>query len=362
MFWLVAAGMTGLAALAVLWPLSLRRARSGRNEGEAAFYRAQLREIERDVERGQLPGEEAAMARAETARRLIAVSDETPTAAPASGALARRRIASVAILVFVPALALGVYAEVGHPDAPDAPLEARRADPNSPDAVEFAIAKIEARLASHPDEARGWEVLAPVYMKLGRFDDAVGAYARLLKLMPPSAALYAFHGEAQVAAAQGSVTEPSREAFQKALQIDPQYPMARFYLALAAEQDGDTAKARAAYEAIEPQATGNAPWVAGLKARLAALRGGAEPAAAEAPSFSPDQQKMIQGMVEGLAQRLAASGGSAEEWGRLIRAYGVLKELDKAKAALGEARKAYASDATALGNFDSLARELGIGG
>jgi cytochrome c-type biogenesis protein CcmH len=108
MFWLAAAGMTGLAALAVLWPLSLRRPRSSGNEGEAAFYRAQLREIDRDVERGQMPAAEAASARAEAARRLIAVADEAEAPIPDSGA--RRRMASIVILVLVPVVALGVYA------------------------------------------------------------------------------------------------------------------------------------------------------------------------------------------------------------------------------------------------------------
>jgi cytochrome c-type biogenesis protein CcmH len=369
MFWFVAAGMTGLAALAVLWPLSVRRARSGGNAGEAAFYRAQLGEIERDVERGLLPADDAGAARAETARRLIAAASQTDAESPANSPLWRRRVAAVLILVFVPALALAVYTQVGAPDAPDAPLSARRADPSSPEGLQLAIAKIEARLASHPDDARGWEVLAPVYMRLGRFDDAVAAYRQLLRLkQPTTAATEAAYGEALLAAAQGTVTGPSREAFEKALKIDPNFAMARFYLALAAEQDGDTAKAKSVYEELEPQAKGEAPWMIGLQARLDALRGGGAgpaPQGGEAQaqaSFTPEQQKMIRGMVEGLAQRLAQNGGSAEEWARLIRAYSVLKDQDKAKAALGQARKAFASDATALGNFDALAHELGIGG
>jgi cytochrome c-type biogenesis protein CcmH len=368
MFWFVAAGMTGLAALAVLWPLSLRRARSGRNAGEAAFYRAQLGEIERDVERGLLPAEDAATARAETARRLIAASADTAAEAPAKGSLGRRRAAALLILVFVPALALGVYAKIGAPDAPDAPLSARRADPSTDEGLQLAIAKIEARLASHPDDPRGWEVLAPVYMHFSRFDDAVAAYRQLLRLKQPTTAeMESDYGEALLAAAQGTVTGPSREAFEKALKIDPKFAMARFYLALAAEQDGDAAKAKAVYEDLEPQAKGEAPWMLGLKSRLDALRGGGGGATAPQggegqASFSPEQQKMIRGMVEGLAQRLEQNGGSAEEWARLIRAYTVLKEQEKAKAALGQARKVFAGDATALGNFDALARELGIGG
>jgi len=371
MFWLVLAGMTGLAALAALWPLGVRRAASVRREGESAFYRAQLREIERDVERGQLPADEAASARTEAARRLIAADAAETAEAMAPGSLWRRRLAAVAILALVPAVSLGVYLSLGQPETADAPLAQRKADPNSPEAIQFAIAKIEARLAANPDDQRGWEVLAPVYMRFGRFDDAVGAYKQLLRLKgETNPNLLSAYGEALLAAANGIVTSEAHAVFDAALKIDPQTPMAQFYSALAFEQDGDAARARAIYERLEPKAKGEAPWMIGLRARLEALRSGKPlqalaapaPAPAAAPSqFAPEQLTMIRGMVSGLAQRLAEKGGSGEEWARLVRAYTVLQEPDKAKTALADARKALASDATALANLDALAHELGLG-
>lgn len=99
----------------------------------------------------------------------------------------------------------------------------------------------------------------------------------------------------------------------------------------------------------------------GLRARLAALSGATAPQPKSAARFTPDEEKMIRGMVEGLAQRLAESGGSAEEWARLVRAYSVLQDTEKAKAALADARKAFAKDAPTLAEFDALARELGLG-
>jgi cytochrome c-type biogenesis protein CcmH len=71
---------------------------------------------------------------------------------------------------------------------------------------------------------------------------------------------------------------------------------------------------------------------------------------------------MIRGMVERLATRLSQSGGDADQWGRLIRAYSVMHEPDKARDALAAARKALAGDAAAGPGLDALARELGIGG
>jgi cytochrome c-type biogenesis protein CcmH len=363
MLWFALAVMTGLAVLAALWPLAFRRAPGADDGREAAFYRAQLSEIDRDVDRGQLPPDEAAAARAEAARRLIAASAVAAPNLAAGSSAGRRRAAAIGILVAIPIVALGLYARFGRPDAPDAPLAARKADSASPEAMDAAIAKIEAHLAASPDDKRGWSVLAPVYMRLGRFDDAVGAYRQWLRLEGENGQLRADLGEALVAAADGIVTTEARETFDRAIVDTPGLPMARFYLALAAEQDGDTKKATQIYQSLLPEAKGRAPWMIGLRARLAALQGEA-PAATEAPQapsgsggFSPDQQEMIKGMVERLATRLAQSGGSAEEWARLIRAYSVLHETDKVKDALASARKALGQDAT----IDALARELGIG-
>jgi cytochrome c-type biogenesis protein CcmH len=47
---------------------------------------------------------------------------------------------------------------------------------------------------------------------------------------------------------------------------------------------------------------------------------------------------------------------------RLVRSYVVLKESDKARGALADARRSLASDAEALARLDALGRELGLGG
>ena len=81
--------------LAALWPLlrGSAGATADAAANEAAFYKAQLEEIRRDVERGLLPQGEAESARAEAARRLIAAASLPAHAAGARRAtgLPRRR-------------------------------------------------------------------------------------------------------------------------------------------------------------------------------------------------------------------------------------------------------------------------------
>jgi cytochrome c-type biogenesis protein CcmH len=364
MVWFILAGMAAFAALAAIWPILRSCPQSTGAEPastEAAFYRAQLDEIQRDVERGQLPQSEAASARAEAARRLIALRPERPTAAPAQHG--RNRLAAAALIaVGLPAIAFPLYALLGQPQMPDEPLASREPAAHAAGDIEAAVAGVEAHLIAKPDDGKGWAVLAPVYMRLERYEDAAHAYSEALRLLGEDPFRRAAYGEALVAAAGGVVTDKAREAFARALAEQPGQPQARFYLALAAEQDGKTADAIRAYDALAADATPDAPWLGAVKARLAALKGEPPPQSTAAPAVEADEQKaMIEGMVSRLANRLASSGGSVDEWSRLIRAYTVLHEADKAKAALADARKALAPDPNAVASLDALARDLGLG-
>jgi len=365
MLWFVLAGMAAIAVLAALWPLirGSSDAKSDAVAGEAAFYRAQLEEIKRDVERGLLPQGEAESARAEAARRLIAsASAPAPVTPPAS----RNRLAAAALIaVGLPAIAFPLYALIGRPRMPDEPLASRQIGPHSASDIEAAVAAVETRLIAKPDDGKGWAVIAPVYMRLERYADAAHAYAEALRLLGEDPLRRAAYGEAVAAAAGGVVTAEARQAFERALAEQPGQPQARFYLALGAEQDGKKAEAIVAYGQLLADSPPDAPWRSVVSARLAALKGEPGPAetgaGAAAAAIPEAQRPMIEGMVSRLAARLASNGGSVDEWSRLIRAYAVLHEAGKAKAALADARKALAPDPNAVASLDALAHDLGLG-
>ena len=109
--------MTGVAVLGALWPLSRRRSRADGEAHAIAFHKAQLAEIDRDVERGQLPAAEAAGARAEAARRLIAASEaaKAPGADDARSSI-RRRAAALIVIVLIPAArSASIFASAARP-------------------------------------------------------------------------------------------------------------------------------------------------------------------------------------------------------------------------------------------------------
>ncbi len=372
--WLAFALMTAAAIFAVLWPLS--RPGTVRSGSDVVVYRDQLDEIARDREAGLIGEAEAQAARIEVSRRLIAAGDAQAAAAPADprGALSRRRIAAIAALLFVPFVAGTIYLLHGSPQLPGEPLMARlRTGHDS--SIAGLVATVERHLERNPNDARGWEVLAPVYLRLGRLDDAVRARRNALNFGGETAQRDADLGEALVAAANGIVTAEARQAFERAAALAPADPKSRFYIGLAAQQDGDTKKAAETWQALLKDAPPDAPWIAPVREALASIgktsdmppiSGNAGPSADEmaAANTMTEAQRgeMIRGMVARLADRLKQDGSDVEGWLRLVRAYMVLGERDKANAAAADARRALAGDPSKVRRIDELAKGLGLNG
>jgi len=199
---LLMALMTAGAIFAVLWPLS-RRAPTASSGSDVAVYRDQLEEIERDRVAGLIAEPEAEAARVEVSRRLLAAADAGDERPSQVSVRHRGAIAIVAILL-LPAGAASLYLAIGSPFLPGAPLAERVAAQAKNPAIENLVAQVETYLESNPKDGRGWEVVAPVYVQLGRFDDAVKAREEQEQLERRLAVL-----EAEVArlAATGSLKE-----------------------------------------------------------------------------------------------------------------------------------------------------------
>ncbi len=375
MVWAAFALMTGAVALALVWPLSIRRSGRGAMAADLDFYRSQLAEVDDDVGRGLVAPAEAEAARAEIGRRLLVAADGAsgPSPAARAGVRARRVVAIAAALVAMPLVAMGVYLRVGEPNVPDMPIASRSG--GSDFNLAEALPRIEAHLAADPDDGRGFAVIAPLYARLGRFDDAANAYAQALRLLGETADRRAALGQARVGAADGVVTAEARAEFERALATDPKLPQARFFLAVAAEQDGDKARALTLWQALAADSPADAPWLDAVRQHLASLSGTpppipeaatgvpAGPAAAGIAALPPEQRgAAIRGMVDGLAVRLAQNGRDPEGWLRLIKAYTVLGDTVRAKAALADARKGLDGDGASLSRLDDLAKQLGLEG
>jgi cytochrome c-type biogenesis protein CcmH len=365
MLWLVFAALTGIAIFSVLWPLA-RKPRQDRSvEPDIAFYEERLTEIDREVDRALIAPEDAKAVKAEAARRLLNAA-ELSERKPLNASQFRVRAAAVLALIVVPAVTLGVYGFVGHPNEPDLPLEARlQSDPSRMD-LQTAVAKVEAHLAENPLDGRGYEVLVPAYLRMGRKEDAARAAANALRLLGETPERLTLYGEMLVFVADGVVTKDAQEAFTKALAGGAFEPKASLYLGLAAEQDGNQKKALGIWNELLAKAPPGAPWVEGLRQKIAELSGSSPQATPQGAAIAamPDAERnaTIHSMVDRLAARLAQNGNDIEGWLRLVRAYKVLNEGDKARTALEDARRSFGGNAEATARLDALAHELGLEG
>ena len=381
--WIAFAFLTAAVLAAVLAPLARPTRQddiAGSSEtGSVAVYRDQLREIASDRARGALSAAEAEAAKLEVSRRLLASaarSERIEPLASSSRTLLESRHATIALAtaVIVPLVTLGLYLAHGSPVMPSSPFAARTDAAVEQAALASIISQVEARLREDPEQGKGWEALAPVYLKLGRFRDAANAYANAARLNGETVPLLAGRAESAMLASDGVVTEEARVAYEKILKLEPGRVEPRFWLAMAKEQDGRLADALAAYKALLAEAAADAPYrspltmrIQDVTARIAAIAGaapaGPTPAdMAAAAKLDPEQRsQMIAQMVDGLAQRLKSNGRDLPGWLRLLNAYAVLDRKDDARAALAEARRNFDGDAGALAELSKAATTLGLG-
>ena len=260
--WLAFALMTAAAIFAVLWPLGRRKPAAGGSD--LAVYRDQLDEIGRDRAEGRIGEAEAEAAKIEVSRRLIAAADAAeagqasaePSAAPSPW---RRRIAALAGLILLPIGASALYMALGSPQLPGQPLAERMATARQDRSIQTLVSQVETHLERNPNDVRGYEVVAPVYLRMGRFADAVSARRKVIALAGENSERQSDLGEALAAQGNGVVTVDAKTAFERALELDPKNLKAMFFIGIAAEQDGDRHKAAAIFTTMLRDAPTDAP-------------------------------------------------------------------------------------------------------
>ena len=368
--WSIFAVLTAIAAVSVLLPYArARRGAVDRGGSDAEVYKDQLAEIEKDLGRGALSSAEADAARLEISRRLLRASDLPSQTEPLETTKTRwrPRVVLATAFLLVPLSAIVFYLSFGAPGLPDRPLSDRLATSIENQDVAILVARVERALQDNPDDARGWAILAPIYARQGRFFEARRAFEQLLRIEGDVPAILTDLGELIVVENQGLVTEEAMGRFMTALDVDPAFPKARYYRALGLVQDGALDEARAILVALRNDGGPDASWAQSVDALLADMQSAVrvpapDQASADAIAALPedDQQAAIEGMVAGLAARLATSPEDLAGWSQLIRAYVVLERHEEARRSLLTALDHFASDDPARLRLLTIAEELQI--
>jgi len=256
---------------------------------DAQRYDDARRAIEREIGERLLAGEDKA---ARPSRRLVA-------------------LLSLAVL----ALAVVGYWQTGAPSlarsgadvaSAEAPAGAASAQ-SGLQQIEAMVDQLAARLKQKPDDAQGWTMLARSYTVLGRFDEALPAYARASELQPNNPQLLADYADA-VAATKGSANNPQSIALiERALKADPKHPKALALSGTVAYERGDYATAIAEWQKIADQL----PPGSDLNERVQASIADARQRAAAGAGAPATDNAPFSGSKQAAAARPAAAPASA---------------------------------------------------
>jgi cytochrome c-type biogenesis protein CcmH len=233
--------------------------------------------------------------------------------------------------------------------------------------IEVLLARTESHLAANPADGKGWDVISPVYLRLGQFDKAVVAYRKTLELNGPAFKNEIGLAEALAGQNSGIIGPDSEEAFRRAAALEPGNPQPAIMLATAKAQRGELDEAKSAFQELLTKTPKDAPWRAIVEqsiAKIDAANGRPGPTGANidaaAQMSDDDRTEMIKSMVAGLDAKLKANPADKEGWLRLIRSYAVLGDTGKAADAMQRAQASLASDTAGLSEINALAIELGL--
>jgi cytochrome c-type biogenesis protein CcmH len=234
-----------------LW-LGLRapKPQTDRKEANLAIFRDQLNELADEKAEGSLADADFEQARGELQRRLLEEVDGGEAAAASSHGPSRKT--AIALLLLLPVLALLGYGMLGNPKALD-PAQTVAPPPMTAEKVNEMVARLAEKMKANPDDMQGWLMLARSYKSLGRFDEAVQAYAKAEKVINDNPDLLASYAEAvAMANGKGFKGKPA-ELVERALKIDPNHGHSLFLAGAAAMEAGDAKKGIAYWEALLPQ-------------------------------------------------------------------------------------------------------------
>jgi len=329
-----------------------------------AVYKAQLAELQSDLDNGVLSAAEVTAARLEIERRLLRISSETEHSDPEKNEVSSRFLMTVILLVLFGSTAF--YQNIGTPGMPDFALEnqahstAQKTNENSaaPDMV-AELAKIQAHLIENPDDVEAWRAKGQLHTELQDKASAAEAFQHWFEHDPNNIEAAVVFSESLIMLSNGRVSPAARLALERARKMQPDNPGVRHYMALAEYQAGNVGQALANWRALITDSPMDAPWRGSVQHWIGQAQNDlglpltnsapvAPPLSAEsrkaiAEMSAEEQEAMINNMVARLAQKMRDNPENIEGWFRLAKAYMMLGQRSNALKSLKQAEK-YAPD------------------
>jgi cytochrome c-type biogenesis protein CcmH len=355
-------GISALMTLLVVAWLAWALLRTAKADGvssarlNASIHRDQLQALEADLARGVISQQDFETTRDELQLRLLDDTesfDATPKPKKTGFWSAKRTASAVALTL--PILALGLYLELGTPEAIDPIASSQEKNEQLIQMVD----SLAARLKDNPNDSKGWAMLARSYKVLGRFDESRQAFEKAGDIVNTDPDMLIDYADLLGVMAGNNLAGRPQQMIEEALRMNPEHPMSLMMAGVASYQTGDYPKAVSYWEKLlgllQPGSSDAQQVQANIddaRAQSGQSSGASNvlppvPAGAAA-GMTPDK---INDMVDRLAARLKDNPDDLAGWARLARAYKVQNRLDEAAAAYAKTGKLLDTDPDLLTQY-----------
>jgi cytochrome c-type biogenesis protein CcmH len=270
-------GLTLLVLGLLIWPLWRGTGAVPAQEGayDLSVYKAQLGDLDRDLEQGLIETEDAKLLQVEIQRRILRVDQ---SAVEKTVPIKRLWLAISAVLMTVMVFAAGFYLVLGSPTVPDQPYAARAAQIHDMQVqvgkISEMVDQLAARLQEKPDDGKGWSMLGRSLRVLRQHDRAKTAYEHALKLLPNDIQVRLEYASLLIENLPAGTPLPEDfvTVMRDVLAINPDVPDALYFVGLAEAEAGHPDKAKALWGILLKKVPPESPDRAELQKQIDSLK------------------------------------------------------------------------------------------
>ena len=362
MMLLILAALAFIAAAVMVIPL-LKRPTSiaDRTAQKLSGYRAQLTELQSDVEQGRVDAAQAQNIRSEIRHKILSLAraqKEILTIWKTDPSLAL----NMAAIVMIGSSA--VYYQLGAPDIPDQPLASRihmelirRAANGNPDAQTVLL---NQKLTRETGSFEDWWTLANLYRSKQQYKQALTAMQKASEFKKGNWQLQISTAEMMILAANGKVSLEAKTLMELIIVQQPRDFRSHYYLGLYEAQVKNHDKALKIWLALLKNTPDKAPWLHRLRVSIAdiARAQNKDPLKILPQKHAAIYQKSPDYQLIQLQTRVKKSNKDVEAWLELARMYARYGNKHQASGSLTRLQELFPGDANIKSKAAAITKEF----
>lgn len=266
MFWLIIFLATLAVLVLLLRPWSRTRGAdvSEVDDGlRISIYQQNLRELDREFERGQLNRDQLANVRNELELSLLAEIERDKVLNGSGHATASRQsshFTAVIPVVLLVVLAIPLYLYIGNPQLNELKQFSRLAaegEGGTPPPLDGVVPVMQRHLHKNPRDANGWLLLSDMYSSMQDYTAAVNAIERLYQITGDDPDVMLRYANALIMANNGKFSGKPAELAQRVLELEPANYTALLFAGMAEDEAANYQQANEYYKKLLPALQAN---------------------------------------------------------------------------------------------------------